>query len=483
MIISNPSGTPMWSNRRHNESSGALIPDGLNKCSGSVWTRSLFCAAILAAVTVPAIAAPDEVSELKAAIAAQKEAAAAQQARLDALEARLNHVQAHSTEEASAAVSPTVPPATPAGLKYKQGDGLTFTSGDGRGNVTLYGLIDISYVHTDHATPTGGSITAPRVAWFSGNRWGLTGRRALGDTGLNTIFRLESEFESQTGDMDTPGTLFNRDAWVGLESKSLGKLTFGRQNAIGRDPGASAIYENPYNQAVPSTDEGGGTNNNDFKQLIFYAGSPTGTRIDNGVVWKKVWDSGFVTGLQYQFGGVAGDFATGSSKTASLAYAGGFFNLAGFVTSAQVGQFINRTYSMGGNFTTGPFRFNAGVYHYTAEQGALRDRKDNAYTVSTKFAPVGKLDYELGYQVMRANNAAVTSAGNVLNAFSNPIAAKATATGSRANVYASSFYHFDKITEVYVAADYLKLMGRYKFAPTNGFANQTELAVGMRTKF
>lgn len=448
-------------------------------------TRSLLCAAALAAATVANPAAADEVSDLKAAIAAQKEAAALQKARLDALEAKLNQVQAdaQTTANGSAAAADPLDPGSTNGLKYKQGSGLTFTSGDGKGKVTLYGLIDISYVHTDHATPTGGSITAPRVAWFSGNRWGLTGSRALGDTGLNTIFRLESEFESQTGDMDTPGVLFNRDAWVGLESKALGKLTFGRQNAIGRDPDASAIYENPYNQAVPSTDEGGGTNNNDFKQLIFYAGSPTGTRIDNGVVWKKAWDNGIVTGLQYEFGGVAGDFATGSSKTASIAYAGGPFNLAGFVTSAQVGQFINRTYSMGGNFTTGPFRFNAGVWRYTAEQGVLGNRKDNAYTISTKFAPKGHLDYELGYQVMRANNAAVNGAGNVLNAFANPLSSKATATGSRANVYASVFYHFDKITEVYVATDYLKLKDGYKFAPTNGFGNQTELAVGMRTRF
>ncbi|MGS0756520.1 porin, partial [Roseateles sp. GG27B] len=58
-----------------------------------------------------------------------------------------------------------------------------------------------------------------------------------------------------------------------------------------------------------------------------------------------------------------------------------------------------------------------------------------------------------------------------------------TATGSRATLYASAFYHFDKITELYVAADYLKLKDGYKFGATNGSPNQTEFAVGMRTKF
>jgi predicted porin len=305
----------------------------------------------------------------------------------------------------------------------------------------------------------------------------------MGDSGLNVIFRLESEFESQTGAMDTPGVLFNRDAWVGIENDAIGKLTFGRQNAIARDPVASAIYGDPYGSAAPSTDEGGYTNNNNFKQLIFYAGSATGTRIDNGIVWKKVFDSGLVAGAQYQFGGVAGDSSRGSSETVSLAYKGGPFNVAGFATSADVAGLRDKAYSVGGNYTVGPVRMNAGYFHYTGEQGGLGDRKDNAYTVSAKFAPAGKMDYELGYQNMKATNAAVNGGGNVLNAFADPSAATATATGSRATLYTSAFYHFDKITEVYVAADYLKLRDGYKVGATNGFANQTEFALGLRTRF
>jgi predicted porin len=84
---------------------------------------------------------------------------------------------------------------------------------------------------------------------------------------------------------------------------------------------------------------------------------------------------------------------------------------------------------------------------------------------------------------MKANNAAVNAAGNVLNAFANASSAKATATGSRATLYGLVFYHFDKITEVYFAADYLKLKDGYKFGPTNGFPSQTEVGVGLRTRF
>ncbi len=431
------------------------------------------------AVAVMALAAPvhaDEIADLKAEIAAQKQAAAAQKARLDALEQRLNGVQ----QQAAAKPAPA-PEAAASTSGYTQGQGLSTTAGGAA--LTLYGLIDVSYLHVNNADAKGNTLNGPRVAWFSGNRWGIAGKRAMGNSGLNAIFNLEAEYESQTGNDDTPGTTFNRAAWVGVESKGFGKLTLGRQNAIGRDPIASAIYSDPYSGAAPTLESGGYTNTNNFKQLVYYAGSATGTRINNGVVWKKAFDGGLHVAAQYQFSGVAGDFNTGTTETVAVSYAGGDLNLASFVTSANVAGLTNRSYSFGGNYTAGIVRVNAGLFHYTAEQGALASRSDNAYTVSAKIAPSGPVDYELGYQVMKASNAAVNGGGNVLNAFSNASTAKAVASGSRSTLYGSVFYHFDKITEVYFAADYLKLNDGYKVAVTNGASSQTELAIGLRTRF
>jgi len=424
----------------------------------------------------------DEISDLKAEIAAQKLAAEAQKARLDALEQKLNGVQQQQAASVSAPPPPGPEGSAANRVTFKQGEGLTY--GSASGSVSLYGLIDVSYTHINHANANGDSLTTPRVAWFSGNRWGLTGKRAMGDSGLDVIFRLEAEYESQTGNFDDNNQMFGRDAWVGVQSDGLGKLTLGWQNAPARDPIGSAIYGDPYGSAAPSLEEGGYSNNNNFKQLIFYsAGAGAKTRLANGIVWKKDFKNGLFGSLAYAFGGNAGDFNGGSTKQATLAYAGGAFNVAGFVTSANVADLTNKTYSIGGNYTIGPVRLNTGFFHYTAEQGALGDRKDNAYTVSAKFAPAGHLDYELGYQNMKANNAAVNGGGNVLNAFANASSATATATGSRATLYASAFYHFDKITEVYLAADYLKLKDGYKVGATNGFPSQTEVALGLRTRF
>ena len=415
----------------------------------------------------------------QAQAAAEQAQAAAKQAQA-ALEQAL--AAADSAKQSSMAAKPAGNSITTSGL----------TISSGANTATLYGLIDVTLFNKNNATaatPTAGpkSLTAPQVAWFSGNRWGLTGSHALGvnNDDLKAVFRLESEFESQTGAMDTPGVLFNRDAWLGLESKTFGKLTFGRQNALARDPAASAVYGDPYGPAKASVEEGGYTNNNNFKQLIFYAGSSTGTRINNGVVWKKAFTNGLVAGAAYSFGAVAGSFNTGSSKTGSLAYNGNNYTVAGFATSANIGNLSHRTVSFGGNVQVSPLiRLNAGYYKYNSQQAAgLGDRSDTAYTLSTKVTPGGAWDYELGYQTMRAKNAGVNAAGYVQNAFSDTSAIKGTATGNRNTLYGSVFYHLDSVTEFYLAFDRLNTTGGYLASQANGAKSQNEFGLGMRYKF
>ncbi|NMV41519.1 porin [Ralstonia insidiosa] len=348
-------------------------------------------------------------------------------------------------------------------------------------NVTLYGLIDTTISTVNNTNAAGARTTGFQVPWFSGSRWGLTGKEDLGG-GTSAIFRLESEFETPTGNMDTPGVLFNRDAWVGLSSEALGKLTFGRQNAIARD--ISAIYGDPYTSEKVGLDEGGYTNVNNFKQLIFYAGSATGTRLNNGVVWKKLWDGRFLTALGYQFGEVPGQFSQGSTESLALGYNGDSFHLAGFAQQAKVNGFTDRSYSIGGNVIIDIFRINAGYFHYTGEQpAAIGNRSDNAYTVSLKIAPQGAFDYEIGYQIMKANNAAFDANGNTLNAYASVLGATASGSGRKSTLYGSVFYHVSKRTEFYVAADYMKLKDQYIVGSTNGHNSQTEFAIGMRTRF
>ncbi len=468
----------------------------------------LGCLAPLALSSTPVFA--DVTADLKAEIEAQRAQLEAQRAqleaqrqKLEALEKKLDAVAVQSTtaekvaqeaasksaareaasksatQQASAASSIKSLLAT--GPNWQPGFTFQLTPAD---TVTLYGLIDATISDISNANANGAHKRSTQTAWFSGNRWGVTGHHSFDNSSLRMIFKLESEFDYQTGEEDTPGVLFNRDAWVGVESDTLGKLTIGRQNALARD--FTGIYGDPFNVPRVTTGEGGYTNVNNFKQLIYYAASATGTRYDRGVVWKKEFGP-FVAGLGYQFGGVAGDFSKGSTKTVAFGYNGpdDLFHLAGFFNDFNVNGLTHKAWSVGGNVAAGPIvRVHGGYYKYDSEQGGgVGNRKDHAWTVSTKIAPSGPLDYELGYQIIHAENAGVNASGFVLIPYADALGVTKTATGDKKTLYGAIFYHLDKRAELYLAADYMKLVDGYKLAVTNGHATQTEVAVGVRFRF
>jgi predicted porin len=111
------------------------------------------------------------------------------------------------------------------------------------------------------------------------------------------------------------------------------------------------------------------------------------------------------------------------------------------------------------------------------------NRHDSAWTLSTKITPPGVFDYELGYQIMSANNAGVNGSGFVKNAYADTSTVTGVATGKRKTLYGSIFYHLDKQTEFYLAADHLTTTDTYKAAQANGYMSQSEVGLGMRYKF
>ncbi|CAN7373940.1 porin [Trinickia sp. LjRoot230] len=352
-------------------------------------------------------------------------------------------------------------------------------------SVQLYGLLDLSFPsYQSHAAANGGHVIGVGFhgePWFSGSRWGLKGEEDIGG-GSRIIFRLESEYVVANGTMDDPGQIFDRDAWVGIQNDVLGKLTAGFQNTIARD--AAAIYGDPYGSAALGTEEGGWTNSNNFKQMIFYAGSATGTRYDNGIAWKKLFGSGLYASAGYAFSNST-SFASGSTSQVALGYNGGAFNLAGFYSHVNNAGLANQTFSFGGNYSIDVVRMNAGYFHYTGGQGTLGKRHDDAWTVSFKLSPRGSLDYELGYQQMRVHHAAYGIDGNVPNANLGSEFNSSTGLhdGFKETLYGSVFYHLSKRTELYLAGDYMRLHGGYTVASTFGAKNQIELTSGIRTRF
>jgi predicted porin len=337
--------------------------------------------------------------------------------------------------------------------------------------------------YQSHANTNGDHVIGMGIGgepWFSGSRWGLKGAEDIGG-GSKIIFRLESEYVVANGEMEDPGQIFDRDAWVGLENDTLGKITAGFQNTIARD--ASAIYGDPYGNARLTTEEGGWTNSNNFKQMIFYAASATGTRYNNGVAWKKLFTNGIFASAGYAFGNST-SFGSNANYQAALGYNGGVFDVSGFYSHVNRVGFTNQTWSVGGNYNFGILRANAGYFRYLGNQGSLGQRQDNAWTVSLRLSPKGPLDYQLGYQQMRVKNAAYNGDGDIPNA--NIGAFDPTSglhNGFKETLYGSVFYHLSKRTEVYLAGDYMKLHGGYTVGSTFGATNQLELTTGVRTRF
>jgi predicted porin len=93
-------------------------------------------------------------------------------------------------------------------------------------NVSIYGIVDAGYVReSGGAIGTVNKITSG-VA--SASRIGFKGTEDLG-SGITALFTLETGFRVDTGEVDVSGTIFNRQAFVGLKSNTAGMLTIGRQ--------------------------------------------------------------------------------------------------------------------------------------------------------------------------------------------------------------------------------------------------------------
>ncbi|HZZ05004.1 porin [Paraburkholderia sp.] len=106
--------------------------------------------------------------------------------------------------------------------------GLLFASAGAyaQSSVTLFGVLDEGVNFTNNAG--GGKAYQMASVDLAVSRWGLKDSEDLGG-GLHAIFDLESAFNVESGKTSYGGRLFGYQSFVGLQSDSLGTLTFGRQ--------------------------------------------------------------------------------------------------------------------------------------------------------------------------------------------------------------------------------------------------------------
>jgi general bacterial porin, GBP family len=122
-------------------------------------------------------------------------------------------------------------------------------------NVQIYGIIDAGFQNHDNGTDsyTRGSDNA-----LATSRLGFRGSEDLGN-GIKANFQLEAQLNPSSGSMGSTtvatNETFNREAWVGISSTSLGELRIGRQDvtyAQDIDTGTSQ-FNNFGNRAINGT--------------------------------------------------------------------------------------------------------------------------------------------------------------------------------------------------------------------------------------
>ncbi|WP_321782653.1 porin [Paraburkholderia sp. J94] len=231
------------------------------------------------------------------------------------------------------------------------GVGLSLAAGAvpawSQSSIQIYGTADGGIRYQTNAVKGGGTVvTMNSNGYYSSNKLGFLGKEDLGD-GWNAHFRLESGFNLGNGQLDnTTGTLFNRQSFVGIGNRKYGSIDLGRQYTIAHD--IISIYDPfgfHYTPILPLTQASDGTRNNnsikyknDFGPLLF--------EVDNS------------------FGGVAGNFSSGATRSVGVSYdmgpasVGGVYGHRNILTGTN---YVGDSYYMAGAaYAIGTVRVSGG---------------------------------------------------------------------------------------------------------------------------
>jgi len=175
--------------------------------------------------------------------------------------------------------------------------------------VTIYGIVDAGYLRESGGS--AGTVNKIGSGMGSYSRIGFRGNEDLGG-GVSALFTLENGHRLDTGEVDTPGSMFNRQAWVGLKSRA-GMISLGRQYTPWHQ--ALAQVGDPF-----STGYAGGSKN-------VFPDFGANVRTSNSVMYTSPVVQGFVGDIAYAFGEQGGSIKSGRNIGASVGYANGPLNV------------------------------------------------------------------------------------------------------------------------------------------------------------
>ena len=175
--------------------------------------------------------------------------------------------------------------------------------------VTIYGIVDAGLVRESGGA--AGSVSKLTSGVGSASRLGFRGTEDLGG-GLSAIFTLETGFRVDTGEVDASGTIFNRQAFVGLKSRA-GTLTLGRQYT-------------PWHQALAQVGDPFGTGYAGGSKNLF-PDFGSNIRTSNTLLYAAPAMQGFNADIAYSPGEQPGSSKAGRQMGASVGYASGPLNV------------------------------------------------------------------------------------------------------------------------------------------------------------
>ncbi|AJK49097.1 porin [Burkholderia plantarii] len=214
-------------------------------------------------------------------------------------------------------------------------------------SVQLYGTVDGGIRYQTNAAKGGGTIvTQNSNGYYSSNKLDFRGKEELGD-GWNAHFLLESGFNLGNGQFDnTTGTEFNRQSFVGIGHEKYGSIDLGRQYTIAHD--IISRYD-PFGFH--------------FTPIIPLTTASDGTRNNNDVKYRNTFGS-LLFEVDSSFGGVAGNFASGSGHAVGFSYTAGQAGVGGVFGHRSVASgtaFVGDSYYLvGAAYKIGPVRLSGG---------------------------------------------------------------------------------------------------------------------------
>jgi len=250
---------------------------------------------------------------------------------------------------------------------------MTATSAHAQSQVTVYGIAAVEAVRATGFNTGTSIVTQNRLdnSQVTSSRLGFKGYEDLGD-GLGAIFGLEAGIGLDTG--TTNGTFWNRGSYVGLSSRSLGALTFGRQWNTNDDIMANYFVFDGYSVFR-------------FKEFGYIS-----DLVNNAVKYVSPDMSGFKLRALV----APGEGTVGRTMEIAGNFKGAGFNVGASYRSAKgLNGEIDRLTALGASYVISNFRPHLGWSESDSKGSALP--KARAYDVGVSWAAVPLLTMDFDY--------------------------------------------------------------------------------------